>query len=127
MEKPRKIGILVVDDEESTRWGLARLLTGEGFEADEAVDGRMALEKLSLRNYDLIVTDMKMPRMGGMEFIKAIRHDYRGRIIVMTAYGTAETYFKALDFGAFEYIHKPVEYDNLLQIIRDILRRRESG
>ncbi len=123
MEQKKKYSILVVDDDENTRWGLIRLLRKEGYHMEEAMDGRHAMEKVSLREYDVVITDMKMPNLGGLDFIRAVKEDYQGRVIIMTAYGTAETYYKSLDYGAFEYINKPIDLGNLLGIIKEIIMR----
>lgn len=122
MQNKNNYTILVVDDDESSRGALVRLLDMDGYITEQAADGREALEKISLKDYDVIITDMKMPRVGGLDFIKNIRDSYQGRIIVMTAFGTADTFCKALDLGAFEFINKPAEYDNLLCIIREITK-----
>ncbi len=128
MEKKRApFSVLVVDDEETTRWGLVRLLSSDGFITDEACDGRKALEKISLKDYDVVITDLQMPLMDGLDFIKAIKETSRSRIIVMTAYGNAETYYKALDFGAIEYINKPIEYENLLELINEVTREKNGS
>jgi YesN/AraC family two-component response regulator len=74
-----------------------------------------------LREYDVVITDLNMPRLGGLDFIKAVKDRYQGRIIVMTAYGSAETYCQTLDLGAHEYINKPIEYADLRRLLREIL------
>jgi CheY-like chemotaxis protein len=109
MPDVRRFSILVVDDDDSARWGLAKLLAGDGFMTDEAADGQEALAKVAVRRYDLVITDIRMPRLGGLEFLKQIKDDYQGRIIVVTAFGSPETWCAALDFGAVVGIIRSIQ------------------
>jgi two-component system response regulator HydG len=120
--------VLVVDDEETARWGLARILEREGFQADQAGDGREAARMVAATRYDLIITDLRMPGGGGLEFIQGIQGCYRGAVIFVTAYGSPETYLMALDYDAHEYLNKPVDLDALLAMVREIAaRNRPAG
>lgn len=102
------VTILVVDDEEMMRSLLEKILSREGYKIITAVDGVNALEQLQENKVDLIISDMKMPRMNGFELLKHVKSDYSDiGIIIMTAYGDTYTVKDALLLGADEYITKP--------------------
>lgn len=126
MENDKRVSILIVEDDDSSRSGLAILLEEDGFDIDTVSDGRQGMEKISLKDYDIIITDINMPCMGGLEFIRQARGISNGSIIVMTAYGDVGTYREALDYGAFEYINKPVEYNDLLLLINRIMKGEDD-
>jgi len=113
--------ILVVDDEENARLGLCRLLANEGFAVDSVCNGYEALTFLREREADLILTDINMPEMNGIDFLKELnRRHPRSNVIMMTAYGGVESYIEAMNLGAFEYINKPVKIDELKSILKKI-------
>ena len=102
------ISILVVDDEETLRDILYKILTKEGYQVESAENGEEALEKLRDNKYDLMISDIKMPRLNGFELLKLVRKDYPSMgVIMMTAYGDSFTIKDALLLGADEYITKP--------------------
>lgn len=102
--------ILVVDDEELIRWSLAEHLRGEGFEVIEAEDGIDCLEKVEQRSPDLIITDLKMPRMDGMEALRRLRErEEEVPVIVLTAHGAVDSALEATRLGAKAYISKPFD------------------
>lgn len=103
-----KITILVVDDEQIMQDLLEKILSREGYNIITAIDGVDALEKLSNNKVDIVISDMKMPRMNGFELLKHVKSDYEKiAIIIMTAYGDTYTVKDALLLGADEYITKP--------------------
>ena len=103
-----EITILIVDDEEMMRNLLDKILSREGYKIETAVDGVHALEVLNEKKIDLIISDMKMPRMNGFELLKHVKADFSDiGIIIMTAYGDTYTVKDALLLGADEYITKP--------------------
>ncbi|KAA3637805.1 MAG: response regulator [Calditrichaeota bacterium] len=103
-----KVTILIVDDEEMMRNLLDKILSREGYKIETAVDGVHALEVLNEKKIDLIISDMKMPRMNGFELLKHVKADFSDiGIIIMTAYGDTYTVKDALLLGADEYITKP--------------------
>jgi two-component system response regulator HydG len=123
MTKPR---ILVVDDEASARSGLAKLLSQEGYEVETAADGLLALEVLAERTPALIVTDLKMPNMDGMQLIAKVRETYPGiPIVVATAFGEISSAVAAMRAGAEDYLTKPIEFDALLLIVERALERSQ--
>lgn len=102
------ISILIVDDEEMMRTLLDRILSREGYKIRSAEDGVVALEVLKAEKVDIIISDMKMPRMNGFELLKIVKKEYpKIGVIIMTAYGDTYTVKDALLLGADEYITKP--------------------
>ena len=102
------ISILIVDDEEMMRTLLDRILSREGYKIRSAEDGVIALEVLKAEKVDIILSDMKMPRMNGFELLKIVKKEYpKIGVIIMTAYGDTYTVKDALLLGADEYITKP--------------------
>jgi DNA-binding NtrC family response regulator len=123
MKKPR---ILVVDDEPSARSGLAKLLGQEEYEVDTAADGRLALELIAERAPGLILTDLKMPNMDGMELLARVREQNPEiPVIVATAFGEVSAAVQAMRAGAEDYLTKPIDFDALLLSVERTLQRRE--
>ncbi|GFE61992.1 response regulator [Geobacter sp. AOG2] len=113
--------ILVVDDEENARIALSKILTREGYEVASAGNGCEALNYLRGKEVELIITDINMPEMNGLTFLRELgRIHPHSNVIMVTAYGEVESYIEAMNLGAFEYINKPVKIDELKQIIRKI-------
>jgi DNA-binding response OmpR family regulator len=118
--------ILVVDDDQTTRHLLRRVLTSAGFSAAVAKDGVDGLKALRARRYDLLLLDVWMPRMNGLELLaklKAVKN--RPRVVVMTSDEAPETLLKAVRERAFKYVHKPVDSLTLLQTVRAVLTAPE--
>ena len=110
--------ILVVDDEENLRRVTQLKLQQVGYEAMTASDGAQALEVLSKHPQDLVLTDLKMPGMSGIELLQKIKEEYlEVVVIVVTAYGTIESAVEAMRLGAYDYIIKPVNADALKLIV----------
>ena len=120
-----KARILVVDDEPNARSGLEKLLRQDGYEVDVADDGAAALVIAGDRPPDLVVTDLKMPRMDGVELLKRLRaQDVDLPVIMVTAFGDVGSAVMAMRAGAEDYITKPVDFDALsLSIERSLARR----
>jgi DNA-binding NtrC family response regulator len=115
--------ILVVDDEENARIGLSRLLAKEGFIVDSVSNGFEALNFLRSQEVHLIVTDINMPEMNGITFLKELNKSFpKSNVIMVTAYGGVESYIEAMNLGAFEYINKPVKIEELKSIVKKIFR-----
>jgi CheY-like chemotaxis protein len=120
-KQPKRI--LVVDDEENARIGLSRLLAKEGFLVDSVANGFEALNYLREQEVNLIVTDINMPEMNGITFLKELNRSYpSSNVIMITAYGGVESYIEAMNLGAFEYINKPVKIDELKSILKKIFK-----
>jgi two-component system response regulator HydG len=122
----KKARVLVVDDEPSARSGLAKLLTQEGYEVDTAADGLLALEQIAERAPALILTDLKMPNMDGMELLARMRAQKLSTpVVVTTAFGDVSTAVAAMRAGAEDYLTKPVDFDALLLVVERALQRSE--
>ena len=121
--------ILVVDDERNIRESLQRILGLEGIESEAAADGAAALELLKAEAFDAIVTDLRMPVMGGQELLERIRDEgYRSPVIMISALGEIGDAVKALKTGAVDYLLKPFDPDELIYKLRGAIdnRRRED-
>jgi two-component system response regulator HydG len=118
--------ILVVDDEPSHRDSLRRIFDRAGYSVDVAEDGASALAMLRLKNYDVLLTDLVMPRMDGRELLKASRTlKPQLDVVLMTAYGTVENAVSAMRDGAFDFIVKPVKRNEVLSCVARA-RERQS-
>lgn len=115
--------ILVVDDEENARIALSKILSREGYEVASAGNGYEALNYLRGKEVELIITDINMPEMNGMAFLRELNRCHpASNVIMITAYGEVESYIEAMNLGAFEYINKPVKVDELKKIIKKIFK-----
>src|SRR4051794_19091917 len=117
---------LVVDDEVKARTALAELLREEGYQVETAADGFKALPKLEELEPDLVLTDIKMPGLDGIELMNKVRErDPETVVVLMTAFGAVETAVKAMRMGASDYLTKPVNMDELVVVLaREIDRKR---
>jgi len=116
----RNISILIVDDEESVRDSLYNWFIEDGYKVECAENAKKALSILEAATYDIILVDIKMPGMDGLELlkrIKALRHD--SVVIIMTAFATVDTAVQALKDGAYDYVTKPFDPDDLSHLIRN--------
>ncbi len=117
--------ILVVDDEKVIREILADFLSMEGFWVRTAEDGSAALVELSRGHYDLVLSDLKMPNMGGLELLEAIsKHTPNVVTVIMTGFGTVETAIDAMKRGAYDYILKPFKVEEVVHTIRRGLEKQ---
>ncbi len=120
----RKITILVVDDEESVRDSLFNWFTEDGFHVECAENAKKALTMLESGNFDIILADIKMPGMDGLEMLRRIKSlKSNSIVIVMTAFATVDTAVKALKDGAFDYVTKPFDPDDLTHLIRNATKQ----
>lgn len=121
--KKRNKKILVVDDEENARMALSKILAFDGFEVASASNGVEALNFLRSKDVGLIITDLNMPEMDGLTFLRELNRSHpNSNVIMITAYGEVESYLEAMTLGAFEYINKPLKYDELKKVIHKILK-----
>jgi len=121
VKQPKRI--LVVDDEENARIGLSRLLSNEGFLVDSVSNGYEALNYLRQQEVNLIISDINMPEMNGISFLKELNKNFpKSNVIMITAYGGVESYIEAMNLGVFEYINKPVKIEELKSILRKIFK-----
>ncbi len=124
-KQPKRI--LVVDDEENARIGLSRLLSNEGFLVDSVPNGFEALNYLRQQEVNLIISDINMPEMNGIIFLKELNKSFpKSNVILITAYGGVESYIEAMNLGAFEYINKPVKIEELKSILKKIFKESSN-
>lgn len=117
--------VLVVDDEPQIRSSLRGILAEEGLRVLEAEDGRQALSMLQLERPELVILDIWMPEMDGLEFLEAIRGDGSAPAVIMiSGHGNIETAVKATKLGAFDFIEKPFSLDGLLRVVNRALDQR---
>ena len=117
---------LVVDDELSVCLGVKKLLCKENFDVDTALSGREALDKLDIKRYDIVITDMMMPVINGMYLLKRIKENWpETSVIMMTGYATIRTAIQAIQSGAFDYIPKPFTPEELRSVTSRAIRKRE--
>lgn len=123
----RKPKILIVDDEDIVIKGTMKILQRENYELDSAYNGSEALEKMKTKDYDLVITDLMMPGMNGIEVLKKIKAEYPDVIVVMfTGYATVESAREALKLGAFDYIPKPFTPDELREVVKNAIEAKEK-
>lgn len=119
--------VLVVDDDPSTRRLYRFLLLNGGYTVIEAEDGLIALDQLAHYHCPLVITDMNMPRMDGIELIRAIRRDYpEVYVILVTAFGTPDTEKQARRSGANEYLAKPFDFSEMEARVRHFFSRQAN-
>jgi two-component system response regulator PilR (NtrC family) len=118
--------ILVVDDEQIIRESLSFILKKEGYSVDEAANGKNALARHESNPYDVIITDIEMPEMKGVELLKQIRQRTpQALVVIITAFGSVETAVQAMREGAADYILKPINFDDLLYRVKKLFNYRE--
>jgi len=117
--------VLIVDDEEIIRESLSFILTKEGYRVREAANGRIAMEIIREDSIDLVLTDLEMPEMKGIELLEQVtRFSPETQVVIITAYGSIDSAIAALRKGAVDYILKPVEFDELLVKVQRLLSSR---
>jgi DNA-binding NtrC family response regulator len=120
----RKISILIVDDEDSVRDSLYNWFIEDGYRVECAEDAKKALSILESDSYDIILADIKMPGMDGLEMLKRIKSLRKNSIVIMmTAFATVDTAVQALKDGAFDYVTKPFDPDDLSHLIRNATKQ----
>jgi len=121
-ERPR---VLIVDDEKFIRDILADFLGMEGYVVRTAEDGAAALGELNLQHYDMVISDLKMPRMGGLELLEAIGDAAPNALtVIMTGFGTVETAIDAMKRGAYDYILKPFKVEEVIHVVQRGLEKQ---
>lgn len=114
--------ILIIDDEKAIRKTLTEILGFEGYKIDEAADGEEGLKKFKEKNYDLVLCDIKMPKLDGIEFLeKAKEINYETPIIIISGHGNIETAVEAVKKGAYDYISKPPDLNRMLITLRNAM------
>jgi DNA-binding NtrC family response regulator len=117
--------ILIVEDEETLRESIKRIFTKEGFTVDAAESAEQGLSLLETNAYDLIISDIILPGMDGIEMLTRVREQIPDQLfIVVTAYASLDTSVKALRAGAYDYIMKPIIHEEIKQIVRNALKQK---
>ena len=116
--------VLIVDDEENERSGLAELVSSWGYRTETAKDGAEGLERVGAWSPGIVVTDLKMPRMGGLELLERIAAQPQPvAVILLTAQGTIDVAVEAMKSGAYDFIQKPVDPARLRTILNNEVRQ----
>ncbi|MDH3251144.1 MAG: response regulator [Ignavibacteria bacterium] len=119
---PEKRRILVVDDEEALRTVLSGELTSEGYEVNTAADGDEAIAELKKMSYDLLLLDIKMPRVNGFEVLKFVKEQKPGtKVVMLTAFADLKNAIESKKLGAEDFVSKPYDLVDLLTTIERVL------
>ncbi len=122
-----KLHVLIVDDEEDLVFTLAERLEFRGMQAHAAINGGEAILKLEKNHYDVIVIDMKMPGLNGMELLNIAKHvQPHIKVILITGHGTSEEGAKGRSLGAYDYLVKPIKIDRLVEKIRSATQEKKD-
>src|SRR5215467_781292 len=125
---PHMAKVLVIDDEANLRKVLAALLRRDGYDVTIAEDGEMGLAEFQKNGADAVITDLVMPKLGGMEVLKAVNGtDPEVPVIIITAHGTVDSAVEAIKLGAFDYVTKPFDQTELSNVIAKAIRTHESA
>ncbi|MEJ2745746.1 MAG: response regulator, partial [bacterium] len=117
--------VLIVDDEESIRKTLSILLKRNGFRVDEATDGMEAFEMMANSPYDLVIADLNMPAMGGIDLLKRVKEGSGDtEVIILTAYGAIQSAVEAIKLGAYDYLTKPFEPKDIMIKVRNAIEKK---
>lgn len=123
-DKPK---VLLVDDEDALREAMARRLSRKGFFTETASDGDQALELFRQNPHDVVVLDIKMPGIDGIEVLRLIKKmDYEAQVIILSGHASLESAKQIVELGGFEYLLKPYELDDLAQKIMDAYQRKKG-
>ncbi len=118
--------ILIIDDEKAIRGTLREILEYEKYKVEEAEDGEVGLTMIAENNYDIVLCDIKMPKMDGIEVLqKAMESGYTSQFIMISAHGSIETAVEATKMGAFDFIQKPPDLNRLLVTIKNALDKSD--
>jgi two-component system chemotaxis response regulator CheY len=120
--------VMIVEDDPSTRRLYRFLLTNGGYTVIEAEDGVAALDRLATQSCDIIITDMNMPRMGGIELVRTLRQNNSDMYVIMvTAFGTPDTEKHAYRSGVNEYLTKPFDFEELERRVQTFFARKPNS
>jgi len=126
MEDINRAKILIVEDEKSMREVLSILLEGEGYDVTVASDSVDSINLINRDIFDMVITDIKMPKISGFEVLKKVREISPNTLVIMiTAFGTTESAIEAMQLGAYDYIHKPFKIDEIRVVVRKAIEKRK--
>jgi len=121
----KKIQILIVDDDVAVRNTMNEYIKSAGYESESASCAEEALERLEKKSFHVVITDIILPAMGGLELTKIIRNDNDSDVIVMTGYSDDYSYEEAINIGASDFVIKPVRLEELLLRLKRVLKERD--
>lgn len=120
--------VMIVEDDAATRRLYRFLLANSGYTVVEAEDGQAALEHFEIQPCEVVITDMNMPRMGGMELVRELRQRYPDVYVIMvTAFGTPDTEKQAFRAGVDEYLTKPFDFEELERRVQMFFQRHTGS
>ena len=123
MAKPK---LLLVDDDKTALDGLVKILTRDGYPVTGVLSGYEALHLLSRKSFDIIVTDMKLPGMGGLSLVRELRKKEESvALVVITAYSSVKTAVEAIKCGADDYLTKPINIEELALVLEKLWERQQ--
>jgi len=123
----RMLNILVIDDDPDLREVVGEVLRGEGHTVDIAPDAEIAIERLAACSFDLVVSDVRLPKVDGLTLLHRIRREFPlTEVLLMTAYGSIGDAVTAMNDSAVDYLRKPFEIDRLIAVVARIEERRRS-
>ena len=122
------VRILIIEDDEEMRALLKDSLVEDGIEFDSAENGSEAIQKLAEEPFDLVITDIRMPGLTGLDILPGIKKlQPQTRVIVVTAFGSEEVRRKCFDRGAAAYLEKPIDMNRLKTLIQEMVSTKEKG
>ncbi len=117
--------ILIAEDHEVARKSIKEYLQQEGYRVEEAADGDAAIDAINNSDFDLVITDLKMPQASGLDVLKHVREiSPNTLVIVTTAFGSVESAIEALRYGAQDYVIKPIIFEDLLSKVHHVMEYR---
>ncbi|MCD4782822.1 MAG: response regulator [Candidatus Eremiobacteraeota bacterium] len=120
--------VLIVDDEKNIRFTLSKCLKYIDLDSDEAINGEEALQKFDSNKYDLVILDLKMQGMSGIDVLKKIDEiDHTTPVVIITAHGTVDAAVDAMKLGAVDFLQKPFTPKEIQKMVKDIMGRKELG
>jgi DNA-binding NtrC family response regulator len=119
--------ILVIDDEDIVRLSCSRTLVPEGYELKLAQNGAAGLKMIGEEQFDLVLTDLKMPDIDGIEVLRSVKEKWPDtEVIIITGYQTVETAVRAIKLGAFDYLEKPFTPDALIMAVSTVFSQKKK-
>lgn len=116
--------VIVIDDEKNIRMTLEKALSGAGYEVDTAMNGENGIQKLKEKEYPVVLLDMRLPGIDGIEVLKRINSlDYKTKVIMITGYGNVETAVETMKLGAVDYLRKPFKPGEIKEIVEQVFGR----
>ena len=121
----KNISVLIVDDDVSVRSTMNEYVNSAGYKSDTVSCAEEALEMLKKKSFQVVITDIILPAMGGLELTKIIKRDKNSDVIVMTGYSDDYSYEEAINFGASDFVIKPVRLEELMLRLKRVLNERD--